>query len=207
MQCLKILFSLLYADIMLIIISGFAGSGKSSLADALGKKLGLKVVHASSLLREMKEKGVSALDQEKVEKLHDWWESEEGKKFMKMRSEDTSLDIALDKKLIEIAKKGNVVLDSWTMPYLYKGNAFRVWLNASAEVRAKRVSGRDKLDFNDVLGKIKARDSETKDLYERLYNFKMGKELGKFNLVINTDGLSQEEVFNKVLDAIQKEGV
>lgn len=207
MQCLKILFSLLYADIMLIIISGFAGSGKSSLADALGKKLGLKVVHASSLLREMKEKGVSALDQEKVEKLHDWWESEEGKKFMKMRSEDTSLDIALDKKLIEIAKKGNIVLDSWTMPYLYKGNAFRVWLNASAEIRAKRVSGRDKLDFNDVLGKIKARDSETKDLYERLYNFKMGKELGKFNLVINTGELSQEEVFNKVLDAIQKEGV
>ncbi len=179
-----------------IMVSGFAGSGKSSLADALGKELGLKVVHASSILREMATQGVSALENASPQKIHDWWESAEAKEFMKRRQQDGSLDIALDKKLTQIADRSGVVMDSWTMPYLYNGKAFRVWLNASAEVRARRVSGRDGLDYGAVVEKIRARDAQTKDLYERLYQFKMGENLGRFDLVLDTDMLSQEEVFS-----------
>ena len=188
---------------MLIIISGFAGSGKSSLADSLGKKLKMDVIHASALLRQMSIEGISALKNASPEKIQDWWESDEAKEFMKKRMKDETLDRALDKKLNEIAKKGNVILDSWTMGYLYKGKAFKVWLDASAETRAKRVSERDKLDFEKVVEKIKNRDAETKALYERLYNFKMGEELEKFNLTLNTDKMSQKEVFEKVLKEIR----
>ena len=188
----------------LIIISGFAGSGKSSLADSLGKELGIKVIHASSILREMATDGVKALENASPQKLHDWWESSEAKGFMKRRQEDGSLDIALDRKLLEIAKEGNVLMDSWTMPYLYKGKAFRVWLEASAKVRAQRVSERDGLPFGTVLAKIKARDMETKALYQRLYNFNMGKSPTNFDLVVNSDTLLKSEVFEKVLKAIKK---
>jgi len=188
---------------MLIIISGFAGSGKSSLADSLGKKLGLKVVHASSILRQMSMQGVDALKDASPEKIKDWWESKEAQEFMKKRQEDGSLDRALDEKLLEIAKQGNVILDSWTMPYLYKGDAYKVWLNASAEVRAKRVALRDNLDYNGVLAKIKARDAETKSLYERLYNFKMGENLETFDLVVDTDNLSQQEVFEIISEKLK----
>ena len=188
---------------MLLIISGFAGSGKSSLADSLGKKLGIKVVHASAILKEMKKSGID-VDHESVEKSKDWWESEEAKKFMKQRQDNPSLDIALDKKLIGIAEKGNIKVDSWTMPYLYKGKAFKVWLNASAEVRAKRVSERDNLEYGEVLAKIKARDNETKALYQRLYNFTMGENLKVFNLALNTDELTQKKVLEKVLKEIRE---
>ncbi len=186
-----------------IIISGFAGSGKSSLADSLGKKLGLRVVHASSLLREMATKGVKALENASPEKIHDWWEGPEAKEFMKKRLADGSLDIALDKKLVEIAEKGGVILDSWTMPYLYKGRAFRVWLNASAETRAKRVCERDNLNYEEVLAKVRKRDADTKALYQRLYNFEMGSNLGLFDSVLSTDKMSQEEVLGKVLGALR----
>tara|TARA_Y100000310_G_C20703003_1_gene831843 strand:+ start:11998 stop:12567 length:570 start_codon:yes stop_codon:yes gene_type:complete len=189
---------------MLLIISGFAGSGKSSLADSLGKKLGIKVVHASSLLREMSTKGIEALENASPEKIQDWWESEEAKEFMKKRQKDGSLDRALDEKLMEIADAGNVILDSWTMPYLYKENAKKIWLKASPEVRAKRVASRDNLNYDEVLAKIKARDLETKDLYERLYHFKMGENLEIFDLVVNTDNLNQEEVFAEVLLKIEE---
>lgn len=189
---------------MLLIISGFAGSGKSSLADSLGEKLGLNVVHASSLLREMSTQGVAALENVSPEKIKDWWESEKAKEFMKKRQEDESMDRALDEKLLEIAEKGNVILDSWTMPYLYKGKSFKVWLNASPEIRAKRVSERDNLDYKAVLTKIRARDAETKSLYERMYHFKMGENLEMFNLVLNTDDLNQKEVFEKVLEKINE---
>lgn len=187
-----------------IIISGFAGSGKSSLADSLGKELGLKVMHASALLREMSIQGVKALQNASPKKLHDWWESSEAKEFMKKRFADESLDRALDEKLIEIARKGDVILDSWTMPYLYDGPAFKVWLNASAEVRAKRISGRDKLAYEEVLAKIKARDVQTKALYQRLYNFTMGQQLERFNLALTTDDLPQKYVLEKVLKAVKQ---
>ena len=188
---------------MLIIVSGFAGSGKSSLADSLGKTLKLEVIHASALLKEMCVSGNKKLEHASVKKVKDWWESDEAKKIMINRKNDSSYDLALDEKLKKIAKKGNVILDSWTMPYLYKGKAFRVWLSASAEVRAKRVSKRDNLKYEKVLDKIKARDSQTKSLYETLYNFSMGDNLEVFDLEIDTDNVSQEEVFEKVLSKIK----
>ncbi|MEK6957554.1 MAG: cytidylate kinase family protein [archaeon] len=184
----------------LIIVSGFAGSGKSTLADSLGKKLGLKVVHASAILKEMREKGTD-VNHESVKKTEDWWETEEAKKFMLERQKDSSLDLALDEKLREIARKGSVVLDSWTMGYLFEGG-FKIWLNASPEERAKRVAERDGLDYNDVLAKIKARDAETKALYERLYNFRMGENLGKFNLALNTGNLAKKQVFEKAMEKL-----
>jgi len=187
---------------MLITVSGFAGSGKSSLADSLGKSLNLEVIHASALLKEMWVSGIKDLEHESIKKVNGWWESEEAKKIMENRKTDHSYDLALDEKLKKIAEKGNIILDSWTMPYLYKGKAFRVWLSASAEVRAKRVSKRDNLEYEKVLAKIKERDSQTKSLYETLYNFSMGDNLEVFNLVIDTDNVSQEKVFEKVLDKI-----
>lgn len=141
---------------MLIIISGFAGSGKSTLADSLGEALGLKVIHASAVLRDMSIEGVDALKDATHEKIKDWWESEEAEEFMKKRMKDGSLDRALDEKLIEIAKQENVILDSWTMPYLFDGG-FKVWLEASPDERARRVAQRDNSDFESVLTKIRDR--------------------------------------------------
>lgn len=187
---------------MLIIISGFAGSGKSTLADSLGKVLKLEVIHASAILRDMSTEGVDALKDATHEKIKDWWESDDAKEFMKKRLQDGSMDKALDKKLIEIADQGNVILDSWTMPYLYE-SGFKVWLEATPEERAKRVSERDNLDYSEVLQKVIDRDAETKSLYERLYNFKMGENLEKFDLVIHSDDMDKKEVFEKVLKKVK----
>ena len=189
----------------LILVSGFAGSGKSSLADSLGKKLGMKVVHASAMLREMATKGVKALENASPEKIEHWWETDEGKEFMKKRLKDPTLDKALDEKLMDIARRGELVMDSWTMPYLYKGtdDVFRIWLKATPQERAKRVSGRDKMDYENVLAKILSRDEDTKALYKRLYNFEMGSNLGKFSLVINTGKIGENEVFSKVIGKIR----
>ena len=47
-------------------------------------------------------------------------------------------------------------------------------------------------------------DEDTKALYKRLYNFTMGEHLEKFDLVLNTDNMSQEQVFDKALKEIQE---
>lgn len=185
---------------MLIIVSGFAGSGKSTLAESIGKAYGLPVVHASHLLQQLKQKGMTELDTENTKAGSGWWEGKEAQEYMKQRQKDSSMDKALDKELLAIAEKGNVVLDSWTMPWLCD-KGIKVWLNAKAETRAKRVSERDNLKYQDVLKKIKERDKKTAAIYKKIYGFEMGKDYSPFDIVIITDKLQQEDV-KKI--AIQK---
>jgi len=188
---------------MLIIVSGFAGSGKSTLADYLGKQFGLPVVHASHLLQQLKQKGMAELDTATTKAGSGWWESKEAQDYMKQRQKDDSMDKALDKELLAIAGKGNVVLDSWTMPWLCK-EGIKVWLNAKAETRAKRVSERDNLKYKDVLKKIKERDKKTAGIYKKIYGFEMGKDYSPFDVVVITDKLTQDDVRKIVVEKIKE---
>ena len=188
---------------MLIIVSGFAGSGKSTLANSLGKKYRLGVVHASDILHKLKEKEIHEIDASSTSASSGWWESEEAEKYLKKRLEDGSMDKALDSKLKEIAEKGDVVLDSKTMGNLSK-KGFRIWLNASAEKRAERIAERDGLNEKEVLKKINDRDSADRKIYKNLYGFSLGKDLSGFDLVIHSDELSAEEVFEKAVEGIEK---
>jgi len=188
---------------MLIIVSGFAGSGKSTLAKKLAEEYGLKSVHASDILRKLREKSISEIDAEKTDASSGWWESKEAEEYLKKRLADGSMDLALDKKLEEIAGKGDIVLDSKTMGNLSK-KGFRIWLDASAEKRAERIAERDKLDEKEVLRKINERDSADKKIYKKLYHFDLGTDLEGFELVIHSDELSAETVFEKAVKAIEE---
>ncbi len=192
---------------MLIIIAGFAGSGKSTLSELLGHKFSLNVVHASHLLKELQTKSVNELDIKNTQAGSGFWESKEGQEFLKKREQDFSMDKALDKKLLEIAEKGNVILDSWTMPWLSK-KGFKIWLNVSQQVRAKRVAERDKLPEKEVLEKIKERDKKTADIYKKIYGFEIGKDFTPFNLVIDASDLNEKQVFDlavkKILESAKK---
>lgn len=179
---------------MLIIVSGFAGSGKSTLTEKLASQFGIPFVHASDVLKQLRTKKPEQIDAKKTEAGKGFWESKEGDAFMKQREIDDSTDKALDKMLLEIADKENVVLDSWTMPWLCK-KGFKIWLHASPKVRAKRVSERDKLEEKKVLEKIIERDKKTAELYKKIYGFSIGEDLEPFQLVINTDNLKEKEVF------------
>ena len=190
-----------FSDLMLIIVSGFAGSGKSTLAEAVGKQFGLQVVHASHLLQQLREKEAEDLDLMHTKAGSGWWESKEAADYMKAREKDSSMDKALDKELLAIAEKGDVVLDSWTMPWLCD-KGIKVWLSAKAETRAKRVAERDKLKYEDVLKKIKDRDKKTAGIYKKIYGFEMGKDFKPFDIVVITDGISQDYVRKTVIKKI-----
>ncbi len=188
---------------MLIIVSGFAGSGKSTLAKKLAEEYGLKSVHASDILRKLREKSISEIDASSTSASSGWWESNEAEEYLKKRMEDGRMDNALDKKLKEIAERGDVVLDSKTMGNLSK-NGFRIWLDASAEKRAERIAERDKLNEQEVLRKINERDSADRKIYKKLYGFSLGENLEGFDLVIHSDGLTAEDVFGKAVKAIEE---
>ncbi|MFH1751316.1 MAG: cytidylate kinase family protein [archaeon] len=177
-----------------VFVCGLAGSGKSNLIEKVSEKFGLRKVHTSGLLRQLKEKEMDKVDLGKLEKGTGFWESEEGKEFLKIREKDFSFDKKLDEELLKIVNKSNAVFDSWTLPWLSK-NGIKIWLKASLEVRAKRISLRDKLSLEIITEKIKERQEMDVKRYFKLYGYKMGEDFKPFDLVLNTDNLNEQEVW------------
>jgi cytidylate kinase len=177
-------------------ICGLAGSGKSTLAKKIAKHYGLRYYSGGDALKAL------ALERGYRVGGRDWWESEEGLKFLKERMDTLELDREVDKKLLEFAKEGDVVLDSWTMPWLFDGG-FKVWLEVSEEVRAKRIAKRDRLSVEEALRSLRERERRTKSIYKRLYGFDIGEDLEPFHLIIDSNLLSAKEVFEALKMVIE----
>jgi cytidylate kinase len=181
-----------------ICISGMAGTGKSTLAKKLAKKYGLQYYSGGDALKELaKEEGYDVT-------VEGWWESPVGLRFLEERVSDPKFDKAVDDKLLEYARVGNVLLDSWTMPWLLKGG-FKIWLQASFEKRAQRVSERDHLSYEEAVKVLEEKESHTKAIYKALYGFSLGEDLTPFDFVLDTDNLNAAEVFDvlcRVMDNV-----
>jgi cytidylate kinase len=176
---------------VVICIGGMAGSGKSTLARKLAEKYKLGYLSGGDALRALAvEEGYRSLGR-------GWWESREGMRFLEEREKDNRFDEAVDRKLLQMAHKGNVILDSWTMPWLLE-RAFKIWLEASPEKRAKRIAGRDRISFKDALNALKRKEEQTKAIYKKLYDFNLGEDFAPFNFILDTDNLKSEEVFEIV---------
>ena len=182
----------------IICISGMAGTGKSTLAKKLAQKYGLKYYSGGDALKALAaETGCDVSN-------NGWWESPEGLAFLRQRERDLQFDKAVDDKLLKYAQQGNVLLDSWTMPWLVE-TGFKIWLLASIEKRAERVAERDKITAEDALQILKEKEATTKAIYQKLYGFNLGEDYAPFNLVLDTDNLDADEVFQvlcKLLDNV-----
>jgi cytidylate kinase len=176
---------------IVICISGMTGSGKSTVARKLADKYELDYFSGGNALKTLaQEEGYDS-------DMQGWWESPQGLEFLQQRMSDPAFDKKIDEKLLELAEKGNVVLDSWTMPWLLDGG-FKIWLEASPEVRAKRVVKRDGISVEEAVKAMKEKDEKTRAIYKSLYCFDLGRDLSPFNLILSTDELEPDEVFYAV---------
>lgn len=183
---------------IIICICGMSGCGKSTLAKRIAEKYELKYVSGGDALKALAiEAGYKSAEK-------GWWETDEGIRFLRQRIRDVNFDKRVDQKLIELAKKGDVVLDSWTMPWLL-GEGFKVWLEASLDRRAKRLARRDGFSVKKALEFMSEKDQKTRSIYKNLYGFDLGKDFSPFSLILDTDELNADEVFwaiSMVIDRI-----
>jgi cytidylate kinase len=180
-----------------IIISGLPASGKTSVAMILAAKLKVEALSGSDMLREM------AADRGFKPEGEDWWDTKEGIRFLEERKKDPNFDKEADKRLQAKINKGNIVLTSYTAPWL-SDKGFKVWLATNLQTRAKRMSERDHTTITEAMKTLKIRDQENSTLYMSLYKIDFGNDLKPFDLIIDANNISQEEVANLIIENINK---
>jgi len=180
-----------------VIISGPPAIGKTTIAKGLAKEFGMKYLSGGDILKELaREEGFKT-------EGDDWWDKPDGMKFLDQRQNDPTFDKKVDKKLKELFVQGDLVITSYTLPWLVD-DGIKIWLAGSQHNSAHRMKSRDNLTEQDALNIVQKRYDENKILYKKLYNFNFGEDLAVFDKVINTDGLNAQQVL-EITKAVVRE--
>ena len=161
--------------------------GKTTVAKSIAEEFNLKYLSGGDVLKEMaKEDGFDTAGD-------DWWDTPDGMRFLNKRAENPEFDKKVDEKLKDLFYKGGVVITSYTLPWLVN-DGIKIWLDGSHQSSASRMTMRDNMPNEEALEITKKRYDENKSLYKKLYNFNFGADMSVFDKIINTDGLTAQEV-------------
>lgn len=178
-------------------ISGSPASGKTVAAAAISRALGVRMLGGTDILKQM------AVDKGYRPGGEEWWDTSEGMRFLNERTANPEFDRETDRRMAEAIRKGDVVVTSYTAPWIIK-EGFKVWISASRETRAERMANRDHIAVEAAAAVIAKRDEENRKLYMALYKIDFGRDTKPFDLVVETDDRDAEEVARIILDNFKK---
>jgi cytidylate kinase len=180
-----------------IIIFGLSGSGKSTLANMIAEEYKIRVVHPSGILRNLLEN--KEVDVRNSEYNKGFWESEKGVQVFRDRlKEKFPMDMVSDKILLTELEKGNLVMDSWSMPWLFK-KGVKIYLKCSLSERSRRVSLRSKISPEESRRIVSMKDNETQKMFKRIYGFDIKKDFDVFDFILDVKFLDEKQVFEEVM--------
>ncbi|UCC93796.1 MAG: cytidylate kinase family protein, partial [Thermoplasmata archaeon] len=117
-----------------------------------------------------------------------------------------NIDKAIDKKLLEIARRDNVILEGRLAGIMLELNdmeALKVWLEAPLEVRVERISGRDEKSMEAALADTQAREKSEWDRYYNIYHVDI-RDLDVYNLVIQTQDRTPEDIADEIVKKFEE---
>jgi len=174
---------------MLITISGTPGSGKTTVARELSRRLGLPHVYAGDLYRKAAaERGVSL------------------EAFNQLSEKDHSIDRQLDATMAEYAQRGQVILEGRLAAFMARQvgvDALKVFLAASDEVRAQRVAQREGTEWRRVLDENRVRQGSDAKRYKDIYGFDLN-DTSIYDLVLDTDAQSPDGLADQIEAAARR---
>ena len=173
---------------MRITISGPPGSGKTTACSKLSEKLGLEAVVFGKIFRELAaEKNLSLVELGAIAK------------------QDPSIDKMIDSRILEIARANdNIILESRLSAYMCARNdipAFKIYIDASPEVRMSRIGVREGETVEEACAKTVDRQKSEAKRYKMYYDIDI-EDKSVYDLVINTDDLDPDQVVEKILEAV-----
>ena len=172
---------------MRITISGPPGSGKTTACSKLAETLGLEAVVFGKIFRELAaEKNLSLVE------------------LGAIAEQDPSIDKMIDSRILDIARENeDIILESRLSAYMCSRNgisAFKVYIDASPEVRISRIGVREGETFDDAYAKTLERQKSEAKRYKMYYDIDI-EDKSVYDLIINTDDLDPDQVVAKILEA------
>jgi len=180
-----------------IVISGPPAVGKTTVAKGLASEFKLTYLSGGDILKEMaKEEGFDAVGD-------DWWDTENGMKFLSQRENNSEFDKKVDDKLIQLFKKGGMVITSYTLPWLVD-DGIKIWLSGSHDSSSQRMQTRDNMTSKEAYEITKLRYDKNRALYKKLYDFDFGNDISVFDKIIDTDNLNATQVINIAKETVRE---
>ena len=170
-----------------IVISGPPAVGKTTVAKGLASEFNLKYLSGGDVLKELAREQGFEVDGD------DWWDTDDGMKFLSQRETNSEFDKKVDEKLIGLFNQGGMVITSYTLPWLVD-NGIKIWLEGSHHSSTERMQNRDNMSSEEAYEVTRERYDKNKVLYKKLYNFDFGDDVSVFDKIINTDNLNADQV-------------
>lgn len=170
---------------MKITISGLPGSGTTTVAKILAKKLNLKLISAGEIFRDLAaKKGMTLVE------------------FGKYAENNPEIDLVIDKTQKEMAEKEeNAVVEGRLSGYMVKNPDLKVWLFADAEIRYERIAKRENKDIAIARNETKKREELERRRYEKFYSINID-DWSVYDLAINSSRFDAERIVEIILKAL-----
>ena len=181
---------------MIISISGVPGSGKTTVAKILAKKLGMNYYYMGGIRRDMARKNGLTLAQ-----------------FNKLGEKDPSTDLEVDKYQKELGEKEDNFVIQGRTSFHFIPHSIKIFLNVNLREGARRIfqdiqenpgeRNEPYKSLEETSKEMKKRIISDKIRYKKYYNFD-SYDKKHYDLVIDTTHLPAEKVAHKIMDFVKK---
>lgn len=173
-----------------IAISGTISSGKSTAGKILAEKAGYRFISGGQIFRERAKSLGMTLEQ-----------------FEQMAEKDPEFDIAQNNAVLEILKENdNIVIESRLSAFLAITNgvnSFRVFLDASPDIRIERFCQREKV-FGEEAGRlIREREKSDQERFMKFFGVNYS-DPQLYNMVLDTTSMTADQVAGEIYERFRK---
>jgi len=123
--------------------------------------------------------------------VSDLWKTEFGK--------SKEFHRVLDDLQVELAKKGNIVIEAKLALSMNPNADIKIWLTSPIEERAKRAAQRDNLSNEEALELVRGIQERLSLEWKKIYGIDFFAQEEKADIVVDTSNLPPEEISEKIL--------